>query len=45
LYKDTTVYLDRKYDLYKKYCRSSQKWLELWEGKNGEGCDANTVLS
>jgi DNA-binding CsgD family transcriptional regulator len=25
LYKDTTVYLDRKYDLYKKYCRSSQK--------------------
>lgn len=25
IYKDATVFLDRKYNLYKKYCRSSQK--------------------
>lgn len=37
-----TIYLERKYELYKQYCRSYKKLYELLESKIGEGCDANT---
>lgn len=45
LYEDATVYLDRKYERYKEYCRLYEKLYRGLEGKNGEGCDANTVLN
>lgn len=45
LYKDCTIYLDRKYIKYLEICRSWEKFHESLEGKNGEGCDANTVLN
>lgn len=38
----STIYLERKYELYKQYCRSYKKLYELLESKIGEGCDANT---
>lgn len=42
LYQNSTIYLERKYELYKQYCRSYKKLYELLESKIGEGCDANT---
>lgn len=39
---NSTIYLERKYELYKQYCRSYKKLYELLESKIGEGCDANT---
>ena len=37
MYKDSTIYLDRKYE---KYCRLKQKCFRLLEGKNGERCES-----
>lgn len=42
LYENSTIYLNRKYNLYKEYCRLYEKSYRLSEGKIGEGCDANT---
>ena len=39
---EISEYLERKYELYKQYCRSYKKLYELLESKIGEGCDANT---
>lgn len=48
LYDDCSIYLNRKYKRAKFFmdnCRSSKELLELLESENGEGCDANTVLT
>lgn len=45
LYSDSTIYLQRKYEIYQIYCRLYEKSYRGLEGKNGEGCDANTVLN
>lgn len=45
LYKDCTIYLDRKFDKYLEICRSWEKFHELLEDENGELCDGNTVLN
>lgn len=45
LYDNSTVYMDRKKNLFLDYCRSYEKSYELLEGKNGEDCDVNTVLN
>lgn len=42
LYKNATIYLNRK---YKIFCRLTQKYVRLQQGKNGEDCDVNTVLT
>jgi intein-encoded DNA endonuclease-like protein len=44
LYKNSTIYLDRKYDKYLEICRLSEKSDKLLENKIGEGCDANTEV-
>lgn len=45
LYDSSTIYLQRKYEIYQIYCRLYEKSYRGLEGKNGEGCDANTVLN
>ena len=48
IYKDSIVYLDRKYKLYnffKEGSRSFQEWNDLLQTENGEVCDDNPVLS
>ena len=48
LYNDSTIYLDRKYNLYKffcKGCRSVKEFTELLSGNIGEDCDVNTEIS
>ena len=48
IYKDSTIYLDRKYKLYKFFeqgSRSLQEWNELLQTENGEICDDNPVLN
>ena len=48
IYKDSKIYLDRKYKLYqffKQGSRSLQEWNELLQTENGEICDDNPVLS
>ena len=45
LYKDSTIYLERKYNKYLNFCRSNEKSLELQQGNIGEGCDANTEIT
>lgn len=41
IYKDSEIYLDRKYERYINLfnCRSGKKFLELLESKYGEGCE------
>ncbi len=45
LYSNATIYLQRKHEIYQTYCRLYEKSYRGLEGKNGEGCDANTVLN
>lgn len=48
IYKESKIYLDRKYKLYdffKQGSRSLQEWNELQQTENGEICDDNPVLS
>lgn len=45
IYSNATIYLDRKYNLYKNYCRSMEKSIELLETKIGEGWDANPEIT
>lgn len=39
MYKNATIYLDRKYNIYCNYFAADKS------GKNGEPCDGNTVLT
>ena len=45
IYKDSTIYLNRKFEKYLEICRSLEKSHELLSSKIGEGCDANTEVS
>lgn len=45
LYKDSTIYLDRKYKKYLNFCRSDKELSELSQGNIGESCDANTEIT
>lgn len=48
LYKDSSIYLNRKYKraiFFKENCRSAKELAELLQSENGEDCDVNTVLT
>ena len=48
MYKDATIYLDRKYKLYeffKNGSRSIQEWIEFNESKTANVCDDNAVVN
>ena len=45
IYSNANIYLDRKYILYKNYCRSIEKSIELLETNIGESCDANPEIT
>ena len=45
LYKNSTIYLDRKYKKYKEFAVQDKKFPELLVSNIGESCDANTEIS
>lgn len=45
LYKNATIYLDRKYNKYLEYCRLYEESCRELQTNNGEGCDVNPVIS
>ena len=45
IYKDATIYLDRKYQKYLEFCRLYEESYKLLGGKNEEDCDVNLVLT
>ena len=48
LYTNSTIYLTRKFKramFFRDDCRSAKELAELLEGENGEGCNANPVIS
>lgn len=45
LYEDSTIYLDRKYEKYKEYCRLYEESYKELVGNNGEDCDVNPVIT
>lgn len=45
LYENSSIYLNRKYERYLYFCRLYKKLYRELQSKNGESCDANTVLT
>ena len=45
IYKDSNIYLTRKYNKYLTFCRSLEKSDELSQTNIGEGCDANPEIT
>lgn len=45
LYKDSNIYLQRKFERYCYFCRLYEKSYRELGSKNGEDCDVNTVLN
>ena len=45
LYNNAIIYLDRKYERYKKFAVLTEKSLELSGSKIGESCDANPEVT
>ncbi len=45
LYKDSTIFLDRKYLKYMEFCRIFEKSDILLQTNIGEGCDVNTEIT
>lgn len=45
LYENASIYLSRKYEKYKEYCRLYEESYKLLESNNGESCDANPVIT
>lgn len=41
LYENSTIYLDRKYEIFKSFCRFEEESWRVKSSKIGEGCDAN----
>lgn len=41
LYENCTIYLDRKYEIFKSFCRFEEESWRVKSSKIGEGCDAN----
>lgn len=44
-YENATIYLDRKYQIYKQFCQHEEESSLKKSSKIGEGCDANTEVS
>ncbi len=44
LYQNSKIYLDRKYEIYKSFCRFEEQSSNAKSSKIGEGWDANTEL-
>lgn len=45
LYENATIYLDRKYQIYKQFCQHEEESSLKKSSKIGESCDANTEVS
>lgn len=45
LYENSSIYLDRKYNIYKEFCRVEEESTTLQSSKIGESWDANTEVS
>ena len=45
IYKDSNIYLTRKYNKYLTFCRSLEKSDELLQTNIGESCDANPEIT
>lgn len=45
LYKNSTIYLQRKYEKYLEYCRLYEESYKELQTKIGEGCDANPEVT
>ena len=45
LYENSSIYLERKYNIYKLFCQLEEESSRRKLSKNGRRCDANTVLS
>lgn len=45
IYKDSTIYLNRKYEKYLDSCRFWEKSQKLLQSNIGESCDANTEIT
>lgn len=45
LYTNSNIYLNRKYDIFLKFCRSYKELYELLLSKNGGDCDVNPVVT
>ena len=45
LYENATIYLQRKYNKYKEFCRIEEESSRRKSSKIGEGCDANTEVN
>ena len=45
LYENCNIYLDRKFERYKEFCRLYEKSYKSLESKIGESCDANTEVN
>lgn len=45
LYKDSNIYLERKYDKYLEFCRLYEESYKLLEDNIGEPCDGNTEIN
>lgn len=45
LYENSTIYLDRKYDKFKSFCRFEEESSRAKSSKIGEGCDANPEIT
>lgn len=41
LYENSTIYLTRKFEKFKKFCRFEEESSKAKSSKIGEGCDAN----
>ena len=45
LYENSTIYLQRKYDIFKLFCQAEEESSRLKSSKIGEGWNANTEVS
>lgn len=45
LYKDSTIYLERKFNRYKEFCRLYEESYKSLRSNIGEGCDANSEIT
>lgn len=45
MYENSLIYMDRKYNIYKMFCRAEEESSVIKSSKIGESCDANTEVS
>lgn len=44
LYENSSVYLERKFNIFKEFCRLEQECSQMKSSKIGEDCDVNTEV-